>query len=460
MAKQYFQGNYGFKTITKKYPIFKSFENVLKKEKSNLYLETTDGKLANIPLIKTIADVKEYDRILKLLSSVRNVKFKEKSKGNEYDITLNNLTWRFYRSGGRLQNIFDEDGNAKTALKPKTEQQEDAIRYLLESAKLQTKENINKAIKFNFDKDWHNSFVRSFTGISKNILSLGEMKQYNFYRDSNKAKPKFLNQITDEKILPDSKDNWNPADIWCVKKSKEGSLAKETDKIYEKVLKSKDIETLNDFVFKKFQSKELIGISLKQVTTSNATVKKIQTDSKFINNLNYLGVLEKFLFKCSNTYFDILFKMKNFKEIINYRFRFRPRAASGQIKTFGEGQPVEQKTFDGAVSADVVTSLFVDVRQFENDVLKIKTMSNVLNTLKVSKLDKKFIDFVIKNNFKFVKVEELEDKLSDYEIKRAIVLLYYIYKFETYTNKPKMFKAFYLAAKKMNEYSSIHYKVF
>lgn len=460
MAKQYFQGNYGFKTITKKYPIFSSFEKVLKGDRSNLYLEITDGKLANIPLIKTIADVKGYDRILKLLTTIKNVKFKEKSKGNEYDITLNNLTWRFYRSGGRLQNVFDEEGNAKTALKPKTEQQEDAIRYLLESAKLQTKENINKAIKFDFDKDWHDSFVRSFIGISKNILTLSEMKQYNFYRDSNNAKPKFLNQITDQQILPDSKDNWNPADIWCVKKSKEASLAKEVDTLYAKVVKSKDIEMLNDFVFKKFKSKELIGISLKQVTTPNATVKKVQTDAKYISNLNYVGVLEKFLFKCSNTYFDILFKMKNFKEVINYRFRFRPRAASGQIKTFGEGQPIEQKTFDGAVSADVVTSLFVDVREFENRVLTIKTMSNVLSTLKISGLDKNFVSFVIKNNFKFVKVEELEDKLSDYEIKRAIVLLYYIYKFETFSNKPKLFKAFYLAAKKMNEYSSIHYKVF
>ena len=33
------------------------------------------------------------------------------------------------------------------------------------------------------------------------------MKSYNFYRDSNPKKPKFLNQLTDESILPDKKDN-------------------------------------------------------------------------------------------------------------------------------------------------------------------------------------------------------------------------------------------------------------
>jgi len=460
MAKQYYQGDYGFKTILKRYPIFKSFVNVLSKDKSNLYLELDDAVMGNTPKIKTITDVKGYDSILNLLTKVKGAKFKEKSKGNEYDISLGNLTWRFYRSGGRLQNVFDEQGNAKTASKPKTEQQEDGVRYLLESGKLQPKENINKAIGFNFDKDWHDSFERTFNGISSNIMKSTEMKSYNFYRDSNPSKPKFLNQLTDARILPDSKDNWNPSDIWAVKRSSENKLTSEVNKLFNTVLKTKDIEKLNDFIFKKFQSKEIIGISLKQVTTPKATVKKIQTDAKFMNSIRFDGILKKFEFNASNSYFDILFKMKVFKETVEYRFRFRPRGASGQIKTFGEGQPIEQKTFDGAVSSDVVISEFTDVRAFENNVLKLKTKGNVLSTLKTSNLNKDFVDFVIDDKFKFVKVSELQDKLSDYEIKRAVVLLYYIYNFETANNKQRVFKRFYLAAKKMNEFSSIHYKVF
>ena len=93
-------------------------------------------------------------------------------------------------------------------------------------------------------------------------------------------------------------------------------------------------------------------------------------------------------------------------------------------------------------------------------MLKLKTKGNVLSTLKTSNLNKDFLDFVIKDKFKFVEVSELQDKLSDYEIKRAVVLLYYIYNFETASNKQRVFKRFYLAAKKMNEFSSIHYKVF
>jgi len=460
MAKQYYQGDYGFKTILKRYPIFKSFVSVLSKDKSNLYLELDDTKMGNTPKIKTIADVKEYDRILNLLTKVKGAKFKEKSKGNEYDISLGNLIWRFYRSGGRLQNVFDEKGNAKTASKPTIPQQEDGVRYLLESAKLQSKMNINKAVGFNFGQDWHDSFEKSFNGISKEIMNPTTMKSYNFYRDSNPNKPKFLNQLTDESILPDKKDNWNPSDIWAVKRSSEIKLAKEVDKLHKDVSKDNDIEKLNDYIFKKFKSKEIIGISLKQVTASKATVKKIQTDAKFMNSLKYDGILKKFEFNASNSYFDILFKMKVFKKTVNYRFRFRPRGASGQVKTFGEGQPVEQKTFDGAVSSDIVVSEFKDVRTFENNVLKVKTKNNVLTTLKTSNLNEDFVDFVIDDKFKFVKISELEDKLSDYEIKRAIVLLYYIYNFETASNKQRVFKRFYLAAKKMNDFSSIHYKVF
>ena len=197
MAKQYYQGDFGFKTILKRYPTFKSFVSVLKKDKSNFYLETNDGVMSSIPQFKTIADPKEFNRVLAILTKVKGAKFNIKTRDNIVDVTMGNLTWRYYRSGGRLQNVFDEKGNAKTASKPTIPQQEDGVRYLLESAKLQSKMNINKAVGFNFGQDWHDSFERSFNGISKEIMNPTTMKSYNFYRDSNPKKPKFLNQLTD-----------------------------------------------------------------------------------------------------------------------------------------------------------------------------------------------------------------------------------------------------------------------
>ena len=460
MAKQYYQGDFGFKTILKRYPNFKSFVSVLKKDKSNLYLETNDGIMSNIPLVKTIADPKEFNRVLDVLTKVKTAKFNVKTRDNIVDVTMGPLTWRYYRSGGRLQNVFDEKGNAKTASKPTISQQEDGVRYLLESAKLQSKQNINKAIGFSFGEDWHNSFERSFKGISDKIMNPSTMKQYNFYRDSDSKKPIFLNQLTDEQILPDKKDNWNPSDLWAVKKASESKLKVEVDKLYKAVSKDNDIEKLNDFIFKKFKAKEIIGISLKQVTKPMATIQKVQTDAKYMNSLRYDGIIEKFKFDCGNSYFDILLKMKVFKKTVEYRFRFRPRGASGQVKTYGEGQPVEQKTFDGAISSDVVDKEFKDTRTFEGLALKLKTKTNVISTLKTSNLNKDFVEFVEKDKFKLVTVSGQQDKLSDYEIKRGIVLLYYIYKFEISTNKQRLFKSFYLAAKKLNEFSSIHFKVF
>ena len=88
MAKQYYQGDYGFKTILKRYPMFKSFVSVLKKDKGNLYLETNDGIMSNVPLVKTIADPKEFNRVLSVLSNVKGVKFNEKTRDNIIDVSL------------------------------------------------------------------------------------------------------------------------------------------------------------------------------------------------------------------------------------------------------------------------------------------------------------------------------------------------------------------------------------
>ena len=86
-------------------------------------------------------------------------------------------------------------------------------------------------------------------------------------------------------------------------------------------------------------------------------------------------------------------------------------------------------------------------------------MSTVSQTILSQTYDKQFAAFVKANKFKFVNVTGIADKLGEYEVKRAVVLLYYIYKLETCDQK-KIFKQMYLAAKKMNAFSSVHYKVY
>lgn len=465
--KVYHQGQYGFTTLNKKYNKFiPSFGKVLKPYSSILYLETEDNKLnLSTPTIKVVSpNPSSFSLIEKVMRTIKGFKISIKEPNNKvlFEQVGQPLRFMLYKSGGRLQNVFDEDGNALTAKKPTTDQQEDAVRFILESANLPSKAEINKAIRFDFDKDWHSSFEKTFEGIKKEILSISDMKKYEFYRDSNKNKLDFLNKITDPTILPDSKDNWNPSDIWAVKKTEKGRLQTSVNKLYTELkAEKKTIEDLNKFIELELKKKNLIGISLKQITTPRATVKKIVVDKKLMNAMDYQGIFQKYKYFCSNSYFDILFKMKVLKDTVNYRFRFRPRAASGQVKTYGEGQPITQKTFDGAISSDIINMKFPKVREFTNFVNdNLKTESTVYKTITKQTYDKKFSDFIEKGKFNYITIDELTRKLGVYEVKRSVVLLYYIYHFETYSDKKELFKSFYLAAKKMNQFSSQHWKVF
>lgn len=465
--KVYHQGQYGFKTLNKKYNKFiPSFGKALKSFSSVLYLETEDNALnLTTPTIKVVSSQpNSFSAIEKEMRKVKGFKISVKEPNNKilFEQTGQPMRFMLYKSGGRLQNVFDEDGNALTSKKPTTDQQEDAVRYILESAKLPTKAEINKAIRFDFDKTWHSSFEKTFEGIKNNIMTVSDMKKYEFYRDSNRNKLDFLNKITDSKILPDSKDNWNPSDLWAVKRTEKPRLQVTVNKLYTELqAQKKTIEDLNKFIENELKKKNLIGISLKQVTAPRATVKKISVDKKLIGSINFNGILEKYKFFCSNSYFDILFKMKVIKDTVDYRFRFRPRAASGQVKTYGEGQPVTQKTFDGAISSDIINLKFPKVRNFTSYVNdNLKTQGTVYKTIMYQNFDDKFKKFVEKGKYDFVVVDELTKKLGAYEIKRAVVLLYYIYNFETYNNRKELFNSFYLAAKKMNQFSSQHWKVF
>merc|ERR1711991_996437 len=96
----------------------------------------------------------------------------------------------------------------------------------LKEGKMLENLKINKEIGFPFGKDWYSSFTKSFDAFTKKIILQKNLKDYEFYRDSDPKKLKMLNQITDPEILPSSKDNWNPSDVWAVKIEGKDKLAK------------------------------------------------------------------------------------------------------------------------------------------------------------------------------------------------------------------------------------------
>jgi hypothetical protein len=156
--------------------------------------------------------------------------------------------------------------------------------------------------------------------------------------------------------------------------------------------------------------------------------------------------------------------MKVFKDTIQYRFRFRPRGASGELNTYGEGQPEGAKVWDGAISRDMLNEEFPGMLTVISDMKKAtkvtSTVATQISSMSSIAVYKKFAAYVSANKFKFVNVSGINDKMSDYEVRRAVVLLYYIYSLETATNPAEIYKKMYLAAKKMNAFSSVHYKVY
>ena len=56
-------------------------------------------------------------------------------------------------------------------------------------------------------------------------------------------------------------------------------------------------------------------------------------------------------------------------------------------------------------------------------------------------------------------IKNLDKKGDDKLIRRGLLNLNYAYLIDTYTDQKELYKKFYLAAKKVNEFSSIHYKI-
>ena len=475
MGISYFQGKKGLDHLAKEVPAFKGAMAILNNSdrRKTLYLEFKDGKLYSRPRIKINPKDTEYAELLVgqlTTKSKGSIKLDPSTTpGDTYVLSVGGQFFRLYLSGRTLSNVIGEDGKAVDAKKPSTAQQEDGCMISLNEGKLLKHEQINDKIGFDFNEDWYKSFKLSFEAFTKNVINEKHLGDYVFYRDSDKKKPNFLNEITDEKILPTKKDNWNPADVWAVKKSEMSKIELEVTKLYKQMNdKNVSIEKLNKFVENKFKDKSLLGISLKQVTSNKATLDTIKNDAKFFKAIIYKGVSNKFKFIGKNSYVDILTKFSCFKSNnIEYRFRFRSRAASGQLDMYGEGQPVTQKTFDGAIDKQYTLNVFlkdgVNFTRFIKtfNAKKAKSVTDGLNLLPSTY--SAFVKFVKANKFDFINVDlnsMKEDLKDEYKVKRAIYNLYYVYMIETFKNRKEMMKQFYLAAKKMSEFSSIHYKIY
>lgn len=465
----YLQGTKGLDYLAKINSNLAKPMNVLKKFLSSnplrksLYLTFNDG---TPKITKGVYQLKVNPKNETFLNSLRDELSKEKQIVDTVNTVQGQIItfksgFQLYASGKKLSNVIDEDGKAVAATTPKISQQEDGFILNLKAGKLLSHMKINKEIGFNFGEDWYQSFKLSFDAFTKKIISQSQLKNYEFYRDSDDKKLQLLNQITDTQILPSAKDNWNPSDVWCVKINQKDRLQKEVKVLYEKAINDKvSIEKLNKFIEVEFKKQNLIGVSLKQVTTPTATVNIITKDAKYIDSVKFLGFGETFNFDVTKTYFDINVKMECLKlDKLDYMFRFRPRGSSSAVTQNAEGKPPKQGPFDGAVDkANVISAFFPGA----DAIAKVNTVKSKSIEQAILNLDKQYNDFkkwTSKKNHKFVSLTNLEKKANEQEIKRGLLNMYYAYLIDVYKDHKELFKRFYLASKKVNEFSSIHYKI-
>ena len=99
-------------------------------------------------------------------------------------------------------------------------------------------------------------------------------------------------------------EQWNPADIWAVKRSEQGTLEKEITEV-NKNPNANNLMKLNSHLIKLLEDKELVGISLKKIESGGTFKIYNVDDSKLLTALDSFSELEMFDMK------DIHFELRN-----------------------------------------------------------------------------------------------------------------------------------------------------
>jgi len=159
-----------------------------------------------------------------------------------------------------------------------TAQQENATRLYCEvymaTNKFPTAAAVEK-IYPKVDDEWFATFEAQAVAITKWIGGSG----YEFSRDEG-IMPHVEN-IALKKCGVSTKDSWNPADIYAVKKSKQEKIEKELTAIGDMKMEPRaKLDELNAYMRSKIASKELVGISLKKLSKGKVNTIELTNASR------------------------------------------------------------------------------------------------------------------------------------------------------------------------------------
>ena len=131
--------------------------------------------------------------------------------------------------------------------------------------KIGTKKNLYQSL-------YYESAAKQTVALKKWI---GSVKGYHYERQAS-DKTADLYKVG-RKLSGKANDNWNPADVWMIKKTFD----------IKKLIAAKSIEELNNGIAAAFKKKELIPISLKQVTDDKAILEITDPASQMGQKLDY-----------------------------------------------------------------------------------------------------------------------------------------------------------------------------
>jgi hypothetical protein len=169
-----------------------------------------------------------------------------------------------------------------------TAKQENATRFVcehfIEKNKMPAAADIAK-IYPDYDDQWHETFNMQASALKKWLKS---QRGYLYSRDDG-IMP-FLENIAITKCGVATKDSWNPADIYIVKRSKERQIKIDLKKIGDsKVDKKIKLDMLNEYMREKFLTRDLVGISLKKLGRS---VSLEETNVTKLRTMKEIGIIK------------------------------------------------------------------------------------------------------------------------------------------------------------------------
>jgi len=315
---------------------------------------------------------------------------------------------------------------------PTTEQQETGTIKFLEfkqqNNKYPTMNQINDIVGFVFDEAWYKSFTNHANAITKAIKLT---KKFKIELDSDRSSigADIFNMLKKNHAFKGLKDNWNPADIWIYEGTKKSKIITALDS-------AKSLVDFNIVIKELFDKGLLYGVSLKKAVKPT-TAKVIDTSNVKPFDLKFAPSV----YDTSNTYWDI--KTSGYPK--GFMIRARAKAAAitkiSDIKIYFEGKIDKSTEFLGAIAAPLIKTTGSDTVAFEVTVANVLELSKELSKL---------------GHMKFKNI----DKLDTLEYNRLVyVYVMMRYAITIYKAGDDNLKKLAMAGYKLNDYSSIHYKV-